>query len=124
MLGASQAQAAKGTAEDPARPLKKYIVERATECINSTSRLAHDLNKACQADAVARLPRELAEKNATIIKTSDLLKQMPLVIMELDTHLDVALTSAAGLSKAKEILQTNLWEGRGKSSTLDPQPSK
>eukprot|EP00245_Coleochaete_scutata_P007940 TRINITY_DN2376_c0_g1_i1.p2 TRINITY_DN2376_c0_g1~~TRINITY_DN2376_c0_g1_i1.p2 ORF type:complete len:104 (+),score=25.48 TRINITY_DN2376_c0_g1_i1:194-505(+) len=103
MLGASQAQAAKGTAEDPARPLKKYIVERATECINSTSRLAHDLNKACQAD---------------------LLKQMPLVIMELDTHLDVALTSAAGLSKAKEILQTNLWEGRGKSSTLDPQPSK
>lgn len=89
-------------------PLKKYVAERAAECVHAAHRLARDLGRAGSPERMAATHRALAAKAGAIAKTRELLEQMPKLLGALEAHIDSGLQNAALLPATEEALREDV----------------
>eukprot|EP00271_Cylindrocystis_brebissonii_P015771 TRINITY_DN38781_c0_g1_i1.p1 TRINITY_DN38781_c0_g1~~TRINITY_DN38781_c0_g1_i1.p1 ORF type:complete len:134 (+),score=18.30 TRINITY_DN38781_c0_g1_i1:132-533(+) len=90
--------------QDPARPLKKYLVERTLQGITATHLLAKSISKASKSEDVAKFSAELNTKASDIKALGQTLEKMPGVLAALDAHMDLALERAQRLSSTSTVL--------------------
>lgn len=91
--------------DDAARPLKKYVAERAAECLQATHLLAKDLSRSSRPEAVAAMHQGLAAKAEAITKTRQLLQQVPKLLAALEENLESGIQRAAPLAATEDTLR-------------------
>eukprot|EP00270_Netrium_digitus_P010347 TRINITY_DN3207_c0_g1_i1.p1 TRINITY_DN3207_c0_g1~~TRINITY_DN3207_c0_g1_i1.p1 ORF type:complete len:123 (+),score=21.58 TRINITY_DN3207_c0_g1_i1:56-424(+) len=106
------------TEEDPAKPLKKYLAERISECLGSMESLVKDVSYVSRGSTqtVEKTAAALVSKEATMVSTREILQRMPDVLSGLDVQMDAVLQRVCLLS----LMQTQPGDMNCCGSELKP----